>query len=109
MDPEPHEAERVEVKTSAYLVITPGHNWQGAVESIDVDRITKGPPKLRSNEIAIKLVIDIEKNVFEQFLPEVTIKLDDPRQFTVPQVDIETPTQPAPGDESDGDTEGAGE
>jgi len=94
------------MKTSAYLVIAPQHNWQGAVEGIDIDRITKGPPKLRSNEIAIKLVIDIEKNVFEQFLPEVTIKLDDPRQFQVPTVDIEPPTQPEPGDDPDEDTEG---
>lgn len=104
MDPEPDPVIRAQgMKTAVYLVISPQHNWQGQVEAIDVDRLTKNTPKLRSSEIAIKLVIDIEKNVFEQFLPEVTIKLDDPRSFATPTVEV------APPDEPDEDTEGAGE
>lgn len=93
------------MKASVFLVVRPQHNYRGEVVEIDVDRLTKTLPKLRPNEIAVRLVLDIEKNVFEQFLPTVTIKLDDPRQFSLPTVDVEPPSQPEPGDDPDGDTE----
>ena len=97
------------VQTDVYLVIEPEHDWSGKVEGIKVDRITQGPPRLKSKEIAIHLALSMDRNVFEQFLPTVQISLSDPRQFTTPSVDVIEPTQPEPGDDPDEDTEGAGE
>lgn len=96
------------VKTSIYLVIEPQHNWRGEVESIRVDRTTQTPPKLKSREIAVKVNLQIERNVFEQFLPVVDINLSDPRSFLTPTVDVEPPpdpdTAPLPVDEPDEET-----
>lgn len=93
------------VKTSVYLVIEPQHNWQGAVESIKVDRTTQTPPRLRSKEIAVKLVLSIDRNVFEQFLPVVNVDLSDPRTFLTPEVEVETPSTPEPPEGDDDDDE----
>jgi hypothetical protein len=82
------------MKASVFLVVCPEHNYRGEVIQINVDRLTKTNPKLRPNEIAIRLTLDIEKNVFEQFLPDVTIRLDDPRQFATPTVDVVPPPEP---------------
>ena len=93
------------VEAETYLVIEPQHDWSGRIEGIRVDRITAKEPRLKSREIAIRLRLMIDRNVFEQFLPTVEINLSDPRQFTLPTVDVVDPPQPEPGDDPDGDTE----
>ena len=87
------------IKTSAYLVLRPEHSFDGKLRSVDIERLTKNKPSLKSTEVAILLSIIVEERLFEQFLPEVEVTLNAAGKLVAPKVEILN--APEPEDEPD--------
>lgn len=91
------------MKTFAYLVLRPEHDYQGKLIGVAIDRMTKGKPPLKVFEVAIQIVINVEAQLFEQFLPTVEILLDGKQKLITPMVDIEDQPQPESGNDHEAD------
>lgn len=77
---------------SCYLIIEPRHDYSGKLSDIRVDRVTTTrPTKLSPRYVAIKLNIVMAASLFEQFLPEATITVNDTRDLIAPVISVEQP------------------
>lgn len=74
---------------NAYLVITANRSRYYNSRSASL-RVTKGAPDLNSNEIAVKLQINVPDTVFDRPIP--TLKLDMPQDLVM-NPDAEVVTQ----------------
>lgn len=79
----------MKISTETYLILIPEHNYAGKTTGIKADRIVARLPKLNSRSIAVKLNVAIDNAVFAQFIPEINIDIDDPREVLVPTVTVE--------------------
>jgi hypothetical protein len=86
-DPKPAPKIR---RAECYLILEPKHNYAGQLLSLEVDRVVKTrPPKLAARHIAIKLNVDIDERLFDQFTHEATITIRDARDVLTPVVTVE--------------------
>lgn len=76
-------------RSSVYVVLVPERTWDGRVSEVKVDRLLREVPKLRNTEVAVRLHLDVDERIFEQFLPEVTVAVTGERQLIVPEAEIE--------------------
>lgn len=76
------------IKTTGFLVLKPEHDYAGKLRSVDIERLTKTKPSLKSTEVAIQLSIIVEERLFEQFLPEVEVTLNSSGKLVTPKVEI---------------------
>ena len=76
------------IKTTAFIVLKPEHAYNGKLTGVEVDRMTKTKPGLKTNEVAIQLSIIVEEQLFEQFLPTVEITLGGHEKLWTPKVEV---------------------
>lgn len=82
-------------RASFYVVLEPRHTFDGKLQSIVADRMTvTRPNKLSPRHVAVKLNIDVDDRLFEQFLPEATVVISDKRELMTPQVEVDVVTTP---------------
>jgi hypothetical protein len=62
------------VKAEVFVVLEPKWNTHGRVTSMKASRATSRQPKLKGNEYAMKLIVEVPASVFASF-PEVEIKI----------------------------------
>lgn len=86
------------IKASAYLVLRPTHRYDGRLVSVEVSRMTKTKPGLKSTEVAIELAITLDEHLFEQYIPAVEIDLGQARQLLTPTVTIPDQVDLEPGE-----------
>lgn len=87
---------------TVYLVIEPHHRYDGALQGIEIDRIVKTrPTKLSPRYVAVQLTVEVEDSLFEQFLPEATIRLRDTRDMILPRIEVEQQPEQQPEDVMD--------
>lgn len=96
-------------RATFYVVLEPQRRgYDGALMSIKADRITQDRPRtLSTKHVALKLNVDVDEAIFEQFLPEATVTIRDTRDLMVPQVTVEQIDDDASDEESDGATAAA--
>lgn len=64
------------------------------VDSFRVDRIVKGRPTTKGNEIAVKLNLSIDSSIFETLVPVVSIELGERDLFVNTKVEINAEAVP---------------
>lgn len=66
----------------AYVVLR-----QDRYRRLVIDRMTKKKPRLDSGEVAIKLILRVDDDLFKTFMPEVTVDIEESQVIT-PTVEV---------------------
>lgn len=83
------------LETTAYIVIRPERRgYDGAVQSILIDRVLKTLPRLGVRDLAIKVTLRLDKRMFMQPSYEAVVEVSDKRDLMVPTVELEEPDPP---------------
>ena len=95
-----------------YAIIIPKRGTYGPVrpetgtkdwESFRVDRIVKGRPVTKSNEVAVRLKLSVDSSIFDKLIPFVEIELGERELFVNTRVEING--EAVEQEESEGDTQ----
>lgn len=75
---------------SIYLVLKPEYaRWGGSPRGFFVSALRKTKPALDSGEVAVKVELSLDLDIFANFIPVVSAEIQAP-DLIVPEVSVET-------------------
>lgn len=78
---------------SAYLVLTPElHRYYPTrVIGFKITGLRKAKPKLRSGQVAVKINLNMNSSVFEEYIPQVEVEISGTDIIAPPVVEVVDP------------------
>lgn len=86
-------AVMTQITQSVYLVISPGQRrgYPSVVREFNIVDLRKGKPALKSGQLAVKVKLNLDSALFDEFIPvvEATIEAADVIEPTVEDMSLE--------------------
>lgn len=63
------------MKAIAYLLLRGTANYRGDIYKFTIASVRQNKPDRKANEIAVKLILEVPEDAFEDYMPECTVKV----------------------------------